>query len=281
LNAAGTVLVDSVAASPASMTLSGPSGSAAATASYTFASANTYQVRFCANLTAPGGATAPTNVISESNYGNNCGPLQTVTVSAYVNPVYGFCTAAGNPTPSTATVGQTVTWTGTSIGSPSVNSYTWNVTGGTPSSQTSSSNVFHTTFASAGSYQPVLTVTNGVGTSNPTQCTPVTVTGAPPPTCSGAAGGTIDAVPNRVQSGNTTQIGYSATGIPTGDTCTVTGPGVSVTSNPADSSCNVTWASATTTTPGLTEQSVYTLACSGWSGNAKAVVNIVPKFTEF
>ena len=81
VNQAGTVQTGIVAASPSSMTLA-VNASAAATGTYTFPSAGTYYARFCANYN-----TTPANVITESTYSNNCGPISgAITVSATGRP---------------------------------------------------------------------------------------------------------------------------------------------------------------------------------------------------
>ena len=81
VNQAGTVQTGIVAASPSSMTLA-VNASASATGTYTFPSGGTYYARFCANYN-----TTPTNVITESNYGNNCGPISgAITVSGPAAP---------------------------------------------------------------------------------------------------------------------------------------------------------------------------------------------------
>ena len=76
-----------------------------ASISYTFPTADTYYVRMCSNLN-----TNNTNVIAESNYGDNCGPWTTVTVSAYPLP-----TASLTASPTSVVLGgsSTLTWDST------------------------------------------------------------------------------------------------------------------------------------------------------------------------
>lgn len=79
-----------------------PSGSEVVSASYTFASQGTYQVRACANKD-----TSWTSIVQESDYGNNCSPYTTVTVG----PAPDADLTAGSVSPVTATTGVTVTLT--------------------------------------------------------------------------------------------------------------------------------------------------------------------------
>jgi trimeric autotransporter adhesin len=105
--------------SPASLTNSlylaaiAPGGSRTATVSHTFTTAGTYQVRACANQN-----TAGTNIVTESNYGNNCGNWTTVTVAAVVpQPT---ATLSASPTSIVAGNASTLTHSCTNATSASI-----------------------------------------------------------------------------------------------------------------------------------------------------------------
>jgi hypothetical protein len=247
------------------------------TLAYTATTTGTFYWRACTNYNA-----SWVWVLTEGAPGymtNNCGPIQSLTVSPATNSI-SSCT----PSPASAGTGQNVTWTVTTSGfSPAPTSYTWSG-GGTPSSQTSSATTFTSFFSSGGNYSPSVSATNGTQSAGPTSCTPVTITGSPSGTCSSPPNGFVTTNVNRVnQTSNTgVTVSFSAQGIPQGDTCSISGPGLSpspFTTGAANSSCSI--ATSTVATSQLSEQSVYTMTCTGWTGSFKTTVNVVPQFTEF
>lgn len=95
-------------------------------------------------------------------------------------------TASFTSTPAgTACVGQTVQYTSTSTGSPT--SYSWTFQGGTPATSTAQNPTV--TYATAGTYNVSLTVTNASGSNTSNQTAFITVNNAPatPGTISGTA----------------------------------------------------------------------------------------------
>ncbi|MNU92289.1 PKD domain protein [compost metagenome] len=108
-------------------------------------------------------------------------------LSAYGNNIYvdninitGVATATP-PTPSFNTTvtsvcaGQSVTYNNTSTGSPT--SYSWSFPGGTPATSTAASPTV--TYSTAGTYNVVLTATNGSGSNTSTMTNYVTVNAVP------------------------------------------------------------------------------------------------------
>jgi hypothetical protein len=230
----------------------------------------TRYLRLCADKSS----SADAGTIAESNENNNCSAWTPFTVTA----AFSGCT----PSPSVAAPNQSVTWTTTtSLSNP--NNYSWAVLGGTPSAGAGpSATTFTSSFASGGSYAPVVTVYQAVGPFEEVDCSPVTISG-PAFTCGITPQPSISAQPTRGVSGVSSTVSWSATGVPVGSTCTVSGPSVggsgvnSVTLTP-DASCNVASGSATITN--VTKQSVYTITCPGTAAKT-AIVNVIPKFIEF
>lgn len=116
-----------------------------------------------------------------SGYGNNL-YVDNINVTGTINnapPVASF-TSGG----TTACVGQTVSYTSTSTGSPT--SYSWSFPGGTPSTSTAANPTV--TYSTAGTYDVSLTATNANGSNTSTQTNYITVS-APPATPTITAGG--------------------------------------------------------------------------------------------
>ncbi|WP_430403607.1 PKD domain-containing protein [Fluviicola sp.] len=126
-----------------------------------------------------------------SGYGNNL-YVDNINVTGVV--------ASTPPTPSFTTVsasvcaGQSISYTNTSTGSPT--SYSWTFPGGTPGTSTAANPTV--TYATAGTYNVVLTATNGSGSNTTTMTNYVTVNAlpaAPTVTAGGAtaicAGGSV------------------------------------------------------------------------------------------
>ncbi len=107
-----------------------------------------------------------------SGFGNNL-YVDNINVTGVV--------ASTPPTPSFTTVsasvcaGQSIAYTNTSTGSPT--SYSWSFPGGTPSTSTTASPTI--TYATAGTYNVVLTATNGSGSNTTTMTNYVTVNPLP------------------------------------------------------------------------------------------------------
>ncbi|MBO0888941.1 PKD domain-containing protein, partial [Candidatus Bathyarchaeota archaeon] len=101
---------------------------------------------------------------------DSASPANTATASATVtiNPLALSVTASG---PTSATIGQAVTYTASATGGTSPYTFAWTATGGSPSSGTGSS--FTTTFNSAGTFTVTVTATDG---NSKTASNSVTVT---------------------------------------------------------------------------------------------------------
>jgi len=277
LDSTGTTNIARVAATPTPLTLAGgTTTSPTLTASYPFTSAGTYQVRFCGNMDTTG-----TQIITESNYANDCGAPQTVTVSAASTASISSCL----PAPSSAATGTPITWTAVTSGfSPTPTSYTWSVSGGTPANQNGSPNTFTSTFQNGGDYSPTVTATNGTQTSAPFSCSSAHMNGQTD-TCSLPTTPTITASQTRITSGSTVILNWSATGVSSGTSCTITGANVggsninTTTSTTADNLCDVNSSTNTTTITNITTQQVFTITCGAVS--KQVVVDILPSYREF
>jgi len=165
-------------------------GSGTASAPYTFTSPGTYQVRLCANTDSTW-----TNSVTESNYGNNCGPWQAVTVSA------SSLQASCGVTPTSSFINQNVTWASSVSGGITPYTYTW---GGSVSGSGSSAQQSYT---SAGTYGGQVTVHSSDGQQVVATCSAgangggtVTVTSCAP---------TLSANPSTVVAGNRSTLTWS------------------------------------------------------------------------
>ena len=107
-----------------------------------------------------------------SGYGNNLyvDNINVTGVVATTPPTPSFTTAS-----STVCAGQSIAYTNTSTGSPT--SYSWSFPGGTPSTSTAANPTV--TYATAGTYNVVLTATNGSGSNTTTMTNYVTVNAVP------------------------------------------------------------------------------------------------------
>jgi hypothetical protein len=236
-----------------------PTGSSrAGTASYTFATPGTYQVRACANNN-----TSWVNIVTETDYANNCSGWANVVVGAAGSV---SCTVS----PASVPTGGSATYTATpanGAGSP----YAW--TAGDGGSYGTASTVTRT-FATPGTYAMSVGASGAAATATcPFVAVATTWCTASTPVLS------LTASSARVKSGNTTTLSWSASGVNGQNaTCTVTGPGVSWTSPVSVAPvCSVPSGSAT---PTITTQSTYTLNCGG--GQTKSViVNVIPNIIEF
>lgn len=231
--------------------------SAQGSASYTFPSVGSYQVRACANFN-----TAWTAITTESNYANNCGPWTTVTVASVQTPALSCSASASSVSP-----GQSVTYSANPSGGAS-GPYTWTAPdGGSYGAGSTATRRFSTpgtyamsvdTSSTPASNCPNVTVAASWCMNRPTDLT-------------------ITATPDRVRVGQPTTLTWSATGV-NGEnaSCTVSGPGVSWSSTVTGvPQCSASGSANTT----IQTQSTYTLTCAGVSESV--TVNVIPNFTEF
>lgn len=238
-----------------------PSAGDTSQVSYTFPTVGTWYVRACADSNASWVST-----ITESNEADNCGPWTAVTVSS-------SCTGASclpdgsilscSASPTTITAGGSSTWSASKSG---LGTYTWTPSEtGTP---TSGAQTLSRTYSSAGTY--AMSVSAGGATAS---CTNSVTVGKQ---ACGVAVPSISASPTRVQTGGTSTLTVSASGVD--GTCTITGPGVSQTIS-SGTSCTVP--STTIPTGAITSLSTYTISCDSGEASAKVLVNVVPKIQEF
>lgn len=260
LDSTGTTNIARVAASPATINIP-VNTPQAVSASYAFLSAGTYQIRFCGNMN-----TAGTQVISESSFGNNCGPMTQVTVSA-AGPATTACTVSQTSLPST---GGSVTYSANPSASVSA-PYTWTPSDGVGSygSGVTATRVF--TSANAGNSYGMSVTGTPASLSN---CPSVSVGSS----CSGTPSGTVSATPNRIKANTPTSVTFNLSSIQNVVTsCVLTGPSVSRTFSP--NSCTVAGTNYSQTLT-LATQGVYTLTCDGVK-TASAIVNVIPAVIEF
>ena len=159
--------------------------------------------------------------------------------------------------------GGSVTYTATpsgGAGSP----YTWTASDGASGLGTASTAT--RSFPADGIYGMTVAATGAASAAN---CPNVTVG------CGASPALAIQATPNRIHPGSTSLITWSASGVPNGTSCSISGPGISQNSSPT--SCSIPNGQATT--PALSHQAVYGIVCGTVS--ATAVVNILPNFNEF
>lgn len=230
-----------------------PGGSGQGSANHTFPSPGTYEARACANMN-----TGMVAIVTESNYGNNCGDWTTITV-APPPPTGSLSCAVSNtqPAPNTS-VTYTVTPSNGATGP-----YVWDDTqGGAYGSGSSVSRLI----PGAGPFVMFVSGQNVI--SQPVACPSVSGV-CPNPTA------TITANPTRVRIGQTSTITWNATGVD--GSCTVSGPGVNQTVT--GGSCVIPTGSAT---PTISTQSTYRITCDGDSNHsAQVIVNVIPEFEEF
>jgi hypothetical protein len=232
-------------------------GSGSGSASYTFPSAGTYSVRACANYNDSWVA-----ITSESNYGNNCGPWTSINVAAAQVPSLSCSVSSTAISP-----GQSVSYNANPSGG-ATGSYAWTAPDGGSYGIGSTAN---RSFSTPGTYAMTVSGSNTAVSNCPNVIVAANWCMNRPTDL------TITATPNRVRSGQSVALAWSATGI-NGEnaSCTVSGPGVS-------------WSSAVTgvpecsasgsATPTITTQSTYTLTCAGVSESV--TVNVIPNFQEF
>jgi len=108
-----------------------------------------------------------------AGYGNNL-YIDNINITGTGTPTQPTASFTSTPTGTTCT-GQTVQYTSTSTGLPS--SYSWTFAGGTPATSTAQNPTV--TYASSGTYNVSLTVTNSIGTNTSNQTNYITVNATP------------------------------------------------------------------------------------------------------
>jgi len=108
-----------------------------------------------------------------ADYGNNL-YIDNINITGTGTPVAPVASFTSTPTATTCT-GQTVQYTSTSTGIPTT--YAWTFAGGTPATSTAQNPTV--TYATAGTYNASLTVTNAIGTNTSNQTNYITVNAAP------------------------------------------------------------------------------------------------------
>ncbi len=108
-----------------------------------------------------------------ANYGNNL-YVDNINITGTAPATAPTASFTSTPT-STSCVGQTVQYTSTSTGSPT--SYSWTFTGGTPATSTAQNPTV--TYATAGTYNVSLTVSNAAGNNTSNQSNYITVNATP------------------------------------------------------------------------------------------------------
>ncbi|MBU1292504.1 hypothetical protein KJ819_00365 [Patescibacteria group bacterium] len=218
---------------------------------YTFTAEGTYQAQVCGDWFGS---------VTESNEGNNCGPLTPISVTSIVNANTVSCSVNN----TSINPGGSVTYSATPSGS-ATSPYTWVANDG--ATGFGSGATATRTFTAAGNYGMQVSAT---GATAPAQCPVVSVAA-----CVGTPTAEITATPARVRSGGTTTLRWTASAINT--SCTITGPGVSQTVSAA--SCTVP--EGTTGSGTITTQSTYTISCDNGEITDSIIVNVIPEFEEF
>lgn len=247
--------VTTVSATPGQIL--GASGTQTISVSRTFGSVGTWYMRACSDAN-----TSMNGTITETNEANNCGAWTAITVSE---------TETGGPAVSCSVsdtsveVGETVTYTAVPSGGAGA-PYTWTDTPD-EGDNIGDGTVVHRTYDEPGFYSMRVTA-NGASTGD--TCEQVVVGGGD--MCPGTPTATISASPDRVRTGNSSTITWSAQNVE--GSCTISGPGISQTAIAA--SCTVPSTSQSVT---INAQSVYRITCTGAADTA--VVNLLPLIEEF
>lgn len=264
-----------VAASPASMTLA-PSSFGSVTASYTFSTAGSYTVRWCANTLTDG-----TQKITESDYGNNCSNWIPVTVSTN-NQTAASCILTANPSSISSGQTSTLTWSSqnaTSCTSSNIPAFPGGTSGSVPGLGASQpGNPYQVTCTGAGgSGSCTASVTSGSGsicTPDSTvdlkaaslQSTPITFTDGPI-RVHAAQGGV-----------NNVELQFSQVNVSSGGSCHITRSDTNTTTNFPGSACLV---SGSAQNVSVIHSAKFTLSCDGVSGTDSIQVNVIPAIQEF
>jgi len=224
---------------------------------YKFTSAGTYTIVIC---------TDSANQVAETNESDNCSESE---VSIPEMPPSSSVTCSVDQ--ASVAPGGTVTYTAhpsVSAGPP----YVWTAADGATGFGSKATAARTFSADATGTYSMQVTAK---GASNTGYCPNVTV--AANWCTGGSADLTITATPNRVRSGTTVAVSWSASGINGADaSCSVSGPGVSWSSSVSDApSCSASGSAS----PVITTQSTYTLTCGGLSESV--TVNVIPNVVEF
>lgn len=221
-------------------------------AQYTFATSGTWYVQMCANENLSG-----TNVVPESNFGNNCSGWITVTVAPAAAPVCNSFVA--NPNSILPGGSSRITWSASNATS---------CTGtGFPTGGATSNNIGVIVSPDTLPAYYGMSCTGPGGTKN---CGVVTVS----PQCTAAP--TISATPERVAPGSSFLLKWQGTAGVSGS-CTITGTdGYNGTA--AAGVCTAFTAPAQVSRT-ITTQTTYTINCDGVKKSV--TVNVLPKFQEF
>ncbi len=261
--------VNDTGAYPSSLAVGATSAAVSASVSIP-TNAGTYYYRICADETGSGSSFSHSSA-TEGDTTNNCSAWSQLQVTSP--------TCMGSPT--SAAIGQTVTWTAPSLsGSPT---YSWSEVGGKGTAIGGTTNSSFTNYYSqGGSYTVALTYS--YGSPSTIFCTPVTV---PSPAV------TLTTTPDRVTSGTlekTLSFSWTSTSLTDpSNTCSLTrNDGTTIpgaTGLSPTGSYNGTTNNDTNT---ITKQTIYTITCStgtsaqpGTPVTSTSTVNIVPSFTNF
>ncbi len=255
------------AASPVQIALSWTSIPASSTGtqtgSRTFTQEGNYMMRLCADNDG-----AWNGSVIETNENDNCGnwTLLVVGPAGEEEPVGGAGTVTCNVSDTSVAVGEQVTYTAVPSGGAGA-PYVWT---DTPDAGTNlgDGTTLNRTYTATGTYAMSLTAN---GASSAGFCANVSV-GSTAPSCPGTPSATITASPDRVRSGSTSRITWSAQNVQ--GSCTITGPGINRTVTAA--SCAVP---SDFVDVSITAQSVYRITCTGATDTA--VVNLLPVIEEF
>lgn len=223
------------------------------TVTRTFSKPGTYAIHACANENING-----TKIVTESNYGNNCGPDTTITISND--------STSCSLSPDTLSVPS-------SGGKVNVQ---WNAS----NANSCTGSGFSTGNKTSGSVQ--LDVTKDTTLSLSCQlksgalCTPPSAT-VTLVKCGGTPDLQLTAKPTRVISGESTALSWSASG--TDAACTLKGSDGKVLATSPAGACTASNSGTDISTGPLTKQTVYTLSCG--AASKTVIVNIVPKYSQF
>ena len=247
--------ISSMAAGPSSGTVS---------SNYVLPStAGTYYYRWCANNN-----TAWQNIVTESNYGNNCSGWSTVTVSP---PVSGSCSVS--PASGQSISPQTLfTWSAYPTGGDGNYTYAWSGTDGLTGSNSSASMTYSTSGTKTGSVQ----ITSAGQTATISCSNNATVSSC------GTASASLTATPTRLKKGDNTDLYWAASNVKTSCVVSDNYGNTLSTSTPPPNSCSIPNGHASVQ---VNKQTIYKISCdgatAGQSGYAQVIVNVVPALNEF
>ncbi len=223
------------------------------TVTRTFSKPGTYAIHACANENVNG-----TKIVTESDYGNNCGPDTTITIAND--------SSSCSVTPDTLSLPS-------SGGKVNVQ---WNAS----NASSCTGQGFSTGNKTSGSVQLDVTKDTTLGLS----CTLKSGALCIPPTatvslvkCGGTPDLQLTAKPTRVISGESALLNWSTSG--TDAACTLKSSDGKVLATAPAGACSASNSGTDVSTGALTKQTVYTLSCGATSKTV--IVNIVPKYSQF